>query len=108
MLGDFHARITGWKIVMDFDFSVDVVKTQDGKQCLRKIEGVYLRLGATLNGLRHWRMPRLKPRPSGLRQVSGRTEGCPSPELVGMEQELLSFIKFDAGTRNQLDLLLNA
>jgi hypothetical protein len=30
------------------------------------------------------------------------------PELVGMEQELLISIKGDAGTRNELDLLLNA
>ena len=33
MLCHLHARIAGWKIVRDFDFSVDVVKTQDGKQC---------------------------------------------------------------------------
>jgi len=30
------------------------------------------------------------------------------PELFGMEKELLISVKFDAGTRNQLDLLLNA
>ena len=92
----------------DFDFSVDVVKTQLGKQCQRKIVGVHLRRGARLNGLRHRRMPRLKPRRSGLRQVSGRIGGCPGPELVGMEQQLLISVNFDAGTRNQLDLLLNA
>ena len=86
MLGHLHARIAGWKIVRDFDFSVDVVKTQDGNQCRIKIVGVHQRRGATLNGLRHRRMPRLKPRRSGLRQVSGRTGDCPGPELIGMEQ----------------------
>jgi hypothetical protein len=30
------------------------------------------------------------------------------PELVGLGPELLSSVKVDAGTRNQLDLLLNA
>jgi hypothetical protein len=30
------------------------------------------------------------------------------PELVGMEQELLISTLVDAGTRNHLDLLLNA
>jgi hypothetical protein len=30
------------------------------------------------------------------------------PEIVGMEQKLLISVKVDAGTRNQLDLLLNA
>ena len=101
MLGHLHARIAGWKIVRDFDFSVDVVKTQDGKQCQRNIVGVHLRRGATLNGLRHRRMPRLKPRPSGLRQVSKRIGGCPGPELIGMEQQLLISVKVDAGTGYQ-------
>ena len=32
----------------------------------------------------------------------------PGPVLFGMEQELLISVKFDAGARNQLDLLLNA
>jgi hypothetical protein len=30
------------------------------------------------------------------------------PELVGLGPELLSSVKVDAGTRNHLDLLLNA
>jgi Transposase len=30
------------------------------------------------------------------------------PELVGLGLKLLISVKFDAGTRNQLDLLLNA
>jgi hypothetical protein len=30
------------------------------------------------------------------------------PELFGMQQDLLISVKVDAGTRNQLDLLLNA
>ena len=30
------------------------------------------------------------------------------PKLVGLGPELLSSVKVDAGTRNQLDLLLNA
>jgi hypothetical protein len=31
-----------------------------------------------------------------------------SPDLVGLGLELLISVKVDAGTRNQLDLLLNA
>jgi hypothetical protein len=31
-----------------------------------------------------------------------------SPDLVGLGFELLISVKVDAGTRNQLDLLLNA
>ena len=92
----------------DFDFSVDLVETQHGRQCQGRIVGVHLRRGATLNGLRHRRMPRLKPRPSGLRQVSGRIGGCPGPELVGLGPCVFGSVKVDAGTRNQLDLLLNA
>jgi hypothetical protein len=30
------------------------------------------------------------------------------PELIGLGLKLLILVKFDAGTRNQLDLLLNA
>ena len=96
------------KVVRDFDFSVDLVETQHGKQCQRKIVGVHLRRGAMLNGLRHRRMLSLKPRPSGLRQVSGRIGGCPGPERVGLGLELLISSLVDAGTRNHLDLLLNA
>jgi hypothetical protein len=37
--------------------------------------------------------------------VIGQQQG---PELVGLGLELLISVKVDAGTRNQLDLLLNA
>jgi hypothetical protein len=35
-------------------------------------------------------------------------ESAQSPELVGLGPELLTSVKVNAGTRNHLDLLLNA